>query len=326
MLARVANSLYWIGRYIERSEHLARYLRVQYFSILDTPMFQNRDFVLRSILTMYGIESKPDEHIDEAEMLMEVGLNMENPVSFASTVAAARENARSVRHVLSTELWEVINQYYLYVRDFDRAFFKTRGLFDFTNTAGKHCSIVRSFADHTLIHDEVWTFIQLGISLERATQILRILDSKGHDIEVLSENGANRPLQRYQWTITLKVLEAFDMHRRAYRQSQTQESVVEFLLSNNRFPRSVAYNLNTTLNLIKDLSAQTKSSEELIFKAGKLSSDFQYLEYADIKDNLPNFLNESMQKVFQLSSSIEKTYFKIGESPDVISEIIEEGN
>jgi len=82
MLARVADSLYWTGRYIERSEHLARYLKVQYFSILDAPMSQNTDFVFKSILNMYGIKFDPELEVDEQEVLFEVGLSLTNNVSF----------------------------------------------------------------------------------------------------------------------------------------------------------------------------------------------------------------------------------------------------
>ncbi|MEL6192044.1 MAG: alpha-E domain-containing protein [Bacteroidota bacterium] len=309
MLSRVANSLYWVGRYIERSENLARYLRVQYFSILDAPMSQNKDFILKSILTMYGMEFDQEELVNEQEVLVEVGLNAENPISLLSTVFAARENARSVRYIISSELWEVINQYYLFVKEYDKSFFKTRGLFDFTFTATKHCSIVRSYLDHTLLHDDIWVFIELGIYLERAAQIVRILRSKLHDIAVLTEDGGNIPLLRYQWTITLKVLEAFDVHRRIYKKPQTQHTVIEFLTSNAQFPRSVAYNLKKVHELVSQLNQSTKSGEQLLFKAGKLSSHFQYLEYGEVKDELLTFLDKSLSRIYELNVMIEEEYF-----------------
>ncbi|MEM9986846.1 MAG: alpha-E domain-containing protein, partial [Bacteroidota bacterium] len=93
MLSRVASSLYWLGRYVERSEHLARFLRVQYFSILDTPMSQNKEFVLRSILGMYGIENE-EEALDEKQILLQVGLDIKESASVISAVSMARENAR----------------------------------------------------------------------------------------------------------------------------------------------------------------------------------------------------------------------------------------
>ena len=311
MLARVANSLYWTGRYIERSEHLARYLRVQYFSTLDTPMSQNKDFVLRSILTMYGMKLEDEENVEEQAILLRVGMDAQNPASLLSTVFSARENARSVRYIISTELWEVINQYYLFIKEYDPQYYQTRGLYDFTIRASKHCSIVRSYLDHTLIHDEIWIFITLGIYLERAAQIIRILSSKLHDVEVLSENGENIPLKQYQWTVTLKVLEAFDMYRMAYRRAQSQNSVVEFLTSNADFPRSVAYNLGKVHELIVRLSQITDYQERLQFKAGKLSSHFHYLEFDEIKKDLPTFMSVSLNRIYELNEMIEKAYFQL---------------
>lgn len=311
MLSRVANSLYWTGRYVERSEHLARYLRVQYFSIMDTPMSQNKEFVLRSIMTMYGMEFDEDEVLDEKKVLMDLGLNQENPNSLISVVYAARENARSVRYTLSTELWQVVNQYYLYLKEYDVDHYLARGLYDLTIESGKHCSIIRSYLDHTLVHDDIWIFITLGIYLERAAQIVRILNSKLHDIEVLTEKSANIPLRRYQWTITLKVMEAFDMHRRVYRKPQTQQSVFEFLNSNTQFPRSVAYNLHQVHQLIAQLNQSTQSGEALLFKAGKLSSYFQFLEYGEVKDDLPGFLSQSLEKIYELHQMIEEEYFQM---------------
>ena len=308
MLARVANSLYWTGRYTERSEHLARYLRVQYFSILDAPMSQNKDFILKSILTMYGIDFDEQEQVDEQTVLVEVGLDPDNGASVLSTVIAARENARSLRYIISTELWEAINQYYHYVKDYDPEFYRTRGLYDFTLNIAKHCAIIRSYVDHTMIHDDIWVFINLGIYLERAAQIIRILNSKLQDIAILSEDGANIPLKQYQWTTTLKVMEGFDMHRRVYKRPQSQETTFEFLVTNRDFPRSVAYNLNQVNALLTKLSFATNPNSKLHFKAGKLASFFHYLEYDEVKNNLPQFFQHSLEKIYSLHDQIEKEY------------------
>ena len=309
MLARVADSLYWTGRYIERSEHLARYLKVQYFTILDAPMSQNKDFVFKSILNMYVIEYDPQLEVDEQEVLFEVGLSPTNNVSILSTIAAARENARTFRYLISTELWEVINQYYLFAKEYDPEFFKTRGLYDFTVNSTKHCAIVRSYLDHTVVHDSIWMFIKLGIRLERVIQIIRILKSKLNDIEALTENGFNTPLKQYQWTTTLKVLEGFDMHRRVYRKIPKQRTTFEFLVTNPIFPRSIAYNFRKADELITKLCAQYDSEALLKFKAGKLAQHFKFLEYEEIEDDLPGFLDDSLNKVYALHDRIGQTFF-----------------
>lgn len=215
MLTRIASSLYWTGRYLERSEHLARYLRVQYFSMLDAPMSQSRNFTLNSILNMYGVEWPEGQPLVEAEVLRKVGTDYGNPLSVRSTIRAARENARSLRNVLSTELWESINTFHLAAQDTDPEYFVTHGLYDFTTKVGEHCAIIRSRIDDTLLQNQAWVLLKLGIHLERVAQVLRILNSKLYDIDVMTDKGANRALRQYQGTVILKIVEGFDMHRQA---------------------------------------------------------------------------------------------------------------
>ncbi|MEM9258095.1 MAG: alpha-E domain-containing protein [Bacteroidota bacterium] len=167
MLARIANSLYWTGRYVERSEHLARYLRVQYFSMQDAPMSQSREFTLHSILNMYGVEPTEGEMLDEQAILKKVGMDYDNPHSIRSTIRLARENARSLRHMISSELWESVNAFYVYSNSRNPEIFATQGLYEFTNEVDHNCAIIRSRIDDTLLQNDTWVLIKLGVHLER---------------------------------------------------------------------------------------------------------------------------------------------------------------
>ena len=131
MLARVANNLFWMGRYIERSEHIARYMNVNYFSSLDAPNIksQDRQFVLRSMLFMLGDPEKDDAKIlIEEDVLFSIGLDTDNPFSIISTVKLARENANSARDLISTELYEAINKFYHFVLNYPKGVFVKNGL------------------------------------------------------------------------------------------------------------------------------------------------------------------------------------------------------
>lgn len=314
MLAREGSSLYWSGRYIERSEHLSRYLKVQYFSTLDAPMIQKKELVLKSILFMTGLEPKDlDEGMQlpgEQEILVDVAFNPDNPNSIRSSVEGARENARSVRYIISSELWEVINRYYHFVNGYSVDFYKTRGLYEFTTQAVQHCAIIRSHVDSTLLHDDVWTFFKLGFFIERAAQIIRILSNKLHDIHYLNRNGQDDPLTTYQWTITLKALETYDMYRRLYRGITDQKKVITFLLTNPTLSRSVAFSLEQVKELLSHLSFTEPVKSSLEFRAAKLANAFKYLEYKDISDDLLGFLNESLNNTYELNSMIESKYFE----------------
>lgn len=309
MLTRIASSLYWTGRYLERSEHLARYLRVQYFSMLDAPMSQSRAFTLDSILTMYGVEWPEGQHKTEAEVLRKVGMDYETPLSIRSTIRSARENASALRHVISTELWESINAFYLDANRQDPEFFITHGLHDFTTEVGSHCAIIRSRVDDTLLQDETWVLLKLGIHLERVVQVLRILNSKLMDIDIMTDKGANRALTQYQGTVVLKILEGFDMHRQAYQQLLTPQTMVEFLICHPHFSRSVSYNMKAVHKLLDRMDNNSPDRNPVLFQAGKVYNHFRYLEFDDIAEDMGGHLYQALQRVYDLHDAITKKYF-----------------
>lgn len=311
MLARVASSLYWMGRYIERTEHLARYLNVQYFSTLDAPMSQNKPFVLRSILNMVGIPFEKDETLEEGDVLVKVALDIENSASIIASVNAGRENARGIRSVISTELWESINKYYHFVHNYPMDIYKTRGLYDFCINAIQHCAYIRANTANTLIHDDVYFLVMLGIHFERAIQITRILNSKLADITALTLGEENHPIKNYQWTITLKALEAFDMSHRIYKKSPNQKDTCEFLIANKNFPRSIAYNIDKVKQQIEAISIKKViSADSLEFKIGKMASYYKYLEYGEIEEDLQAFLNKTLSNIYELHNLLEKEYMQ----------------
>jgi len=310
MLTRIANNLYWTGRYLERSEHLARYLRVQYFSMLDAPMDQSRDFTLNSILNMYGVKWPEDQPLKEADVLCKVGMDYDTPLSIRSTIRSARENAGALRHVISTELLESINAFYFEANDLDPEFFATHGLYDFTTSVGSHCAVIRSRIDDTLLQDKTWVLLKLGIHLERVVQVIRILNSKLYDIDVMTDRGENRALRQYQGTVVLKILEGFDMHRKAYRQLLTPKTMIEFLVGHPHFSRSVTYNMNVVRDLLERMDNNAPDRNPVLFQAGKLYNYFRYLEYDDIADNMGGHLDVALQRVYDLHGAIAEKYFE----------------
>lgn len=314
MLARVANSLYWTGRYVERSEHISRYLKVQYFSTFDAPMTQKKEIILQSILHMSGngLEASQSmvSEINEHQILEDIAFNLDNPNSIITSVKGARENARSVRYVISSELWETINRYYHFINGYSVEYYKTRGLYDFTTNIIQNCAIIRSQVDSTLLHDNIWAFIKLGIFVERSAQIIRILSNKLYDINSLTGSGTQDPLTTYQWTITLKTLETYDMYRRLYRGVTNQKNVLSFLLTNPTLSRSLTFSLEKVNYFLSRLTFAKNGDSNLEFQVGKLANSFKFLEYKEIECDLENFLISSLQKIYGLNELIEKEYFK----------------
>lgn len=308
MLTRIAEGLYWMGRYIKRSEHLARYLRVQYFSIIEGHAFHTRDFTLRSIMNMAGVESRPNEQIDEEGVLLGVGFDLNNPSSIFSTIRNARENARNLRHVFSNELWESINKYYLFVQNYPIDRYKTRSLYDFTTKLEEYVKVIQSNIYTTLIKNDEYYFILLGMHLENAIQVNRILRSKIIDTEILSKNGELTAIRQYQWITTLKALESLDMHNQVYRHQITVCSLSEFLITNPDFPRSFYFNLQNLLDALNAISIVPDGFKQLEYHIAKLVSKVRFYECEDMT-HLSEFLTYVTKNLDAIHHLCEEVYF-----------------
>src|SRR6478609_7316508 len=112
MLSRIANSLLWMGRYLERAQHTSRYITVHYFGSLDAPVVSRKEFVIDSICDMTGVEHELHGDLEDNTIIYKIMMDELNPVSIKSCIINARENARGARDVLSSELWEAINKFY----------------------------------------------------------------------------------------------------------------------------------------------------------------------------------------------------------------------
>ena len=310
MLSRVANHLYWMGRYLERTDHMARYINVEYFSTLDS-LEQNQHIIaLKSIIDMTGLPPVSDKDIVEEEVLVSAALDDKNPVSIISSLYACRENARGVRESISTELWEAINNLYHFVANYPVDIYKTRGLSDFTNNVMQHCSNVRGRIMYTLLQDVGWLFIQMGLFIERAAQVVRIMISKLNDIDELNKYKLGRSMEAQQWNILLDCVEAKDMCRKYYNTGIDKYTTLKFLLFNPFFPKSVLKSLQELqLCLEKITKLPIKKTKSLEFKVGKIIAPIQYVELDEIEYNLEEFLEDTLRKIYLISDLIVEEYF-----------------
>jgi uncharacterized alpha-E superfamily protein len=309
MLSRVANNLYWMGRYMERAEHLARYSKEIYFSSLDAPILKtyDRNFVLESMLYMAGIFDMQD--ISEKEVLMRIGLDTQNSNSIISNITNARENARSARNAISTDLWEAINKCYHQVINYPQETYLTTGFYDFTQMILDQASIVNSKIFGTLLHDGEWAIILIGMYIERVIQIIRVINSKLHDIYKIEQAGHPVTEMSFEWTTMLRCAEAFDMNRKFYRNVPDREQVLEFLMINPHCPRSIAYALNGIRRYEGKISRnEHHDSNTISFKIGKLYEQYRYLSFDEYKDDIYGLLNSTRDKVIEIGTELEKKY------------------
>ncbi len=315
MLSRIGNSLFWLGRYIERAEHFARFTRVQYLSSLDAPLAQKRQFVLESILDMVGYQSQIQHFEDvkvlsEEEVLHYVSLDETNLDSVIVAINAARENARGARDTISSELWEAVNKYYHLVNDYPADEFRKEGPFDFSEIVYQNSSVVKGFIDNTHIHNDQWALISLGLHLERAIQIARIILAKLNDIEKIDKTTpGSASIINYQVSTLLKSAESFDMSRKYFKKIPNLNDALEFLILNYEFPKSISFNINHAsihLNKIGLSDPLDKNNPE--FKLAKLANSFKFLTIEEIGEDSKGFLENTLEEIYEIGILLEKKY------------------
>lgn len=283
MLARVAENLYWMGRQIERVDFCNRYTSAQYFTSLSAPMSGHKDFILRSILFINGSSLNPDDPITENAIWKNIIFSPDNPSSFFSTINNSRENARSIKNALSTELWESINKWYLFCKERGKESFKSSDLFWFSEHMVSHIALIKSSMVNTIVHDDVWHFLNLGMLVERSHQILKIIRSKISDSAILSNAGELESLKLYQWAVMLRTVGAFDVHHKLNSNTvMSNETIFKLILSNYLFPRSIkfaSHKIHKHLNLI---SVKTPEVHSLITEVhDKLNSCNDFGEFGN---------------------------------------------
>ena len=239
LLGRVADSVYWMARYIERAENVARFVGVNLHLSLDLGSSEENQW--QPIVTTTGDARVFRERFGEAtqETVVEfLALDGHNPNSISSCILAARENARSVRETISSEMWEQVNALYLLVRD-AHGRLTPDALPGYFHDVRMACDQFQGVTDSTMSHSEAWRFIGLGRSLERADKTTRLVDVK-YFILLPSLSDVGTPYDEIQWAAVLKSVSGFEMYRKRHGRISPSR-VVDFLLFDNEFPRSVRY-------------------------------------------------------------------------------------
>lgn len=312
MLSRIGNSLFWLGRYLERAEHLARYTKVHYVSSLDAPLVHNRELVLESILQMNGVGPRYHQQhaqLTDDDVLYFVTLDERNPFSIVSSIGYIRENARGTRDTISIELWEAINRFYHSMNNYDAAQFHKEGIHSFSQKIEENSAVIKGYIDNTLMRNEVWMLISLGIHLERAMQVTRILHTKVTDVEKLKMDVVSQSWEFFHWSLLLKSAESFDMHNRHYKCNPSRPDSMEFLIFNPIFPKSITYNLNIVQKLISTIAFKDqKEKGSIIFLARKIATQYQHLTIEEVEKNIKDFLVNTLNNINSISQLLEEKY------------------
>ena len=337
MLSRVADSLYWMSRYIERAEDITRILTVNFHALLDLPALDEAR-AWQPLIKITGdeklfeacfvgkvaedriaqgshlprdpmpVSASPYNSRNITEFLL---WHPANPNAVVTCITHARENARGVREQISTEMWESLNRLYFLAKDINKQAV-LRGPADFFGQVRDGSHIFQGITHATMTHNDAYEFIQLGKHIERGDKTTRILDVKYASLggeaggETTDESS---PQSALQLMAMLKSCSAMEAYRKQYQQLQTWR-VAEFLLLNREFPRSVLFCLNQVRHAVDMIAAG--AGETILNGATSRSTPAQQttpqrllgrllneMEYLDIRDVLGEAMHPFLDRIQQ---------------------------
>lgn len=315
MLSRVANSVYWMHRYVERAENYARFMSVNFNLALDLPPNIHEQWEPLLIATadndlFFKYYDKPTRE----NVIQFMTFDKRNPNSIVSCLSEARENARTIREVISKSMWEQLNKFFLMVRDTkpQKEWEQVQAqefLLDIRNGVQLFYGII----DSTITRNEAWHFGRLGRFLERADKTSRFLDVKYFTL-LPEVEAVGSTIDLMIWSAVLRSVSAYNMHRQRHR-SLTPTSIVEFLILDKMFPRATAHCIRQAELSLYEISGNTitggfgNPAERAL---SKLRTDIEFTETADIfKTGLHQYLDNFQTRTNDIGAAIFQTYFDL---------------
>ena len=310
MLSRVADSLYWINRYLERAENISRFVEVSEAMALDCPPGSAEPWL--PLVDATGDRHSFDQSYPAGtpkDVIRFLLLDRDNPNSIISCIAAARENARQIRDVITSEMWEQMNDLHWSLQEGEAIWLEP--VQEQLRSIRRGCQIIYGITDSTLSRDLSWLFSQLGRLIERADKTSRILDVKYYLLLPTPEEVGG-VLDELQWITLLRTAGAYQMYRQSVQQAITPASVARFLLLDPIFPRSVRFclqGINDTLQQIQQQPVQGPP-DDLDCLRGQLLARWSYVRIDNLIDSgLHEAIDHLQQDLNSLHNLIQDRYF-----------------
>jgi len=303
MLSRIAEALFWIGRYIERADGTARILDVHLQLLLEDPWI-DEDTACRALLSVMGSRAEPDDEMTRESVLAILAIDRNEPASIAYSLGAARENARRAREIVSTELWECLNT--------TRARMPRRissdKTHDFFQWVRERSALAVGIIESSTSRDDAWRFFTLGRSIERADMTARLLATR-------SLTEASGP----SWTTILRSVGAYEAYLRTYRGVPSTRNAAEFLLLDRLFPRSILFAVQRAESCLREIEpapgGRVGFADQAQRLLGQIRSELEYRPIADLLENLTGHMENVQSATSAASEAIRERYFPTNAMP-----------
>ena len=301
MLSRIAEALFWIGRYLERGDGTARILDVHLQLLLEDPWVQE-DATCRALLAVMGSPQDVEGTLCRDDIVAMLAIDRTHTASIAHSVGAARENARRAREIISAELWEALNETNAQMP----RRLATEKWHRFFRWVRERSAISMGVVESATSRDEAWHFFTLGRALERADMTARLLATRS-----LTDVGGP------SWTTLLRSCGAYDAHLRSHRDVPSATSAVEFLLVDRQFPRSVFASVVRAQNSLRalDPTLAMGSADKATRVLGMVRSELEYRPITEIVADLGESMENVQVGIARASDAISQRYFPTLSTP-----------
>jgi uncharacterized alpha-E superfamily protein len=311
MLSRVAESIYWMSRNVERAENLARFIEVTMNLMLDLPPDSAEQWA--PLIHVCGDHDWFDREYGEASRANVINFltfDTEYAHSIVSCLHSARDSARSVREVISTDLWEHLNHFYYQVLDAADNPQLLQSPQELLRDVKLGSHLFKGIADATMLRGEGWHFSQLGRLLERADKTSRILDVKYY-ILLPRVQDVGTSMDDLQWSAVLRSVDAFEMYRQRHH-GISPTTIVEFLVLAADFPRAIYHCVDAAQDSLHAISHSPPGTfaNQAEQQLGRLRGELAYTQVEEIVfGGLHEFLDSLQARLRQVGDAVHETFF-----------------
>jgi uncharacterized alpha-E superfamily protein len=311
LLSRVADSLYWTSRYLERAEHTVRMVDINLGLMLDKSQVsveRRWQRVLAALGTPRDLEWKDDVY----DLVYRLCFDGTQPASVMACIFAARENARQIREEMSSEQWQRLNRLFHEISRLKPPSPSDTQLSEFLPALIDGVHLFQGVTDSTLSHGEGWQFLQVGRFLERASSIAKLLDIYHRDVFSQAEEAVDA-YEYLEWIGLLRTCTAFEAYCKVYTADLTYERIIEFLLLDAEFPHSIRYSIDRLHQSLDAIQSEGRGlhSAELMRVAGKLQSSLAYAQIAEILAADPGlYMRRILEQCRHIHSLIYEVYIQ----------------
>jgi uncharacterized alpha-E superfamily protein len=311
MLSRIADSLFWMARYLERTDGILRMLKINYITALD--QYGQREYNWRPVLTMFtSLGGNDMEKLAQSsdDVLRYVLVGKENGNSLISIINRTRENARGVQDHITKELWEGINELYHMLNDaqIERSIRQGEQIMMLTRLINQYL-LINGIEEVTMPREQGWNFMNLGKYIERGILTANMLDLKFSDISY----DLNNSTDVLYWRNLLLSLSGYELYLKRYHGGLDGQNVADMGILNAQFPRSMAYCFFRIERIMQNLAADHVEADDLMKRqVGRMRAKVEFSDLDSIsKMGLHSFLHDLRNDLYSFSNQLERNYFSI---------------